>query len=106
MYMCYLCLFYIRINGGLYMTEEEYKEWYKSCEFINNYSQFYSFNDFLEYHVLLYKLFKKMDKRTRRLYQWYIFAGDMNYSQKNAIWDFLNDNIPLSTLKLFSHVKR
>lgn len=72
------------------MTQEEYKNWYASCEFIQKEMQFYSFQDFVEEAFGIKRLYQKLDNRTKKLYQWYVFANHIGYAQKCLIWNFLN----------------
>ena len=69
----------------------DYSEWYASCDFIDNNMKFYSFKEFLKDRRVIKRLFKSMDYRTKKLYQWYINAGQYSYKVKCIIWDYLND---------------
>lgn len=75
------------------MEDKEYKEWYESVDFIQDYMQFYSIEDFLKNSTIIKSMYLSMRRQTQKLYQWYIFSGRLNYKQKAAIWDYINDNI-------------
>lgn len=92
------------------ISPEEYKKWYSSCEFIQEELQFYSFQDFVEEAFRIKKIFQKIDDRTKKLYQWYVFANHIGYSHKCLIWNFLNnyntyDDL-LSNIKISNRTKK
>lgn len=70
----------------------EDKDWYISCEFISKEMQFYCYNDFVSQCIVLKRLYKKQDFRTKKLYKWYVYASFMKYSQKCLVWEYLNDD--------------
>lgn len=75
------------------MTSKQYKEWYESVDFIQNNMQFYSVDDFLHHSVAIKSMYNAMDRRTKKMYQWYLFANYLNYNQKCLIWDYINNVI-------------
>ena len=72
------------------MTNEEYKLWYESVDFIQDFMQFYSFNDFVEHSLKIKSFYLGLPRQARKLYQWYVFAGSLSYSHKQVVWDFVN----------------
>lgn len=72
------------------MTREEYDEWYKGVGFIQKEMQFYSYADFVREAFMIKYLYSRLEQRTKKLYQWYVFANHISYNQKCVIWNFLN----------------
>ena len=73
------------------MSDNDYKDWYESVDFIQNEMQFYSFQDFYKNALAIKRLFNTMERHGKKLYQWYLYASlSVNYNQKNLIWDYLN----------------
>lgn len=90
------------------MTKEEYESWFKSVDFIQDEMQFYSFPDFVEQANAFKRGYNMMDTRTKKLYQWYVFASSVNYQQKCMIWDFLNFRCGIHVLlkEMRTHCKK
>lgn len=84
------------------MTKKEYEEWYEDVDFIQKEMQFYSLEDFISTARYYKDMYKQMNRHAKKLYQWYVYANcNINYNQKNIIWDFLNGFI---TLPEFTHL--
>ena len=67
---------------------------FSDCEFINQYMKYYTFYDFCDDREMIKFLFQGLDHNVKRFYLWYVYANiHMNETYKNAIWDYLNDNI-------------
>lgn len=67
--------------------------WYKNCEFIHDYMQFYSYQDFIEHRKEIVEVFTELDSTYRLMYQWYIWANpNINNKQKEIIWDVMCKN--------------
>lgn len=78
------------------MTKKEYEDWYEGVEFIQKEMQFYSIEDFLITANYYKDMFLLMDRKKKKLYQWYVFANcNLNYNEKALVWDFLNGFIIL-----------
>lgn len=87
------------------MSKEEMEQWFKSCEFIENYMKFYSFKDFYENKERLRKIYLAKDIRTKKLYKWYVYSSLMSYRLKCAIWDYLNENMSDIDLEKYLNMK-
>lgn len=73
------------------MKNKEQNKWYKNCEFIHDYMQFYSYEDFIENKDFIISIFQKMDSTYKLMYQWYIWANpNIREDKKELIWDILN----------------
>jgi len=71
--------------------EYNLKEWYEQVDFIQDNMQFYSYSDFRHNAMAIRRLFLKMKRQGKKLYQWYVFANtNINQEQKRKVWDFLN----------------
>lgn len=67
---------------------------FSDCEFINQYMKYYTFYDFCDDREMIKSLFEGLDNNAKRFYLWYVYANiHTNETYKNAIWDYLNDNI-------------
>lgn len=75
------------------LTKSEYYEWYKSCDFIEKQMQFYSYQDFILNKEEIKFWFNHINWKTKKLYQWYVFASPLHYTQKTEIWNILNNEI-------------
>lgn len=79
--------------------EIEYKEWYEQVDFIQDNMQFYSYSDFMHNAKALRRLYRRMKRQGKKLYQWYVFANtNINFERKRKIWDFLNDLLPIERM--------
>ena len=70
----------------------------KLMDFIDKEMDFYSYENFLENAAPLKRLFAAVDSRTKKLYRWYVYSRNIGYSQKNKIWEYLNNDIGLAAL--------
>lgn len=69
-------------------------KWYKNCEFIHDYMQFYSYQDFMIHKEAIIDVFITLDSTYRLMYQWYIWANpNITNKQKEIIWDILCRNV-------------
>ena len=76
---------------------------------IENEMDFYSYEDFYKCAEPLKKMYNKYcenDYRTKKLYCWYVYSREIKYSQKNRIWDYLNNDISLGELMEYEMSKR
>lgn len=73
----------------------------KLLNFIECEMDFYSYQDFYQQAEPLKKLFDRVDIRTKKLYKYYVYSRDIKYSQKNRIWDYLNNDISLGALMTY-----
>ena len=79
------------------MSKEDI-EWYKSFKICDEYMRFYSYKEFCD-NARTYKIkYESTDIRTKKLYKMFIYSGLLRYDQKNAVWDFLNDDIDATAL--------
>ena len=72
------------------MTEQEYKLWYESVDFIQDFMQFYSFNDFVDRCLKIKSIYLGLPRQGQKLYQWYVFSGSLSYKHKRIVWDYIN----------------
>lgn len=71
----------------------------KIVSYIEKEMDFYSYEDFYLNAKAIKKLYEALEHRTNKLiYKWYIYSRDINYSQKNRIWDYLNNDKSLGDL--------
>ena len=64
---------------------------FSECEFIRTEMWFYTYNDFCECRQALKRLYRNLNKISKRVYMYYVYANThMEYKYKNAIWDYLN----------------
>ena len=82
------------------MTEKEYKEWYKTCIYIEYEMSIADFRDFLKNAPAIKNLYEQLELAQKRMYKWYVYANIcMKLKQKDAIWQYLNGFIYYSDLK-------
>lgn len=87
------------------MTKNQMEDWYSDCDFITKCMQFYSFSDFQIGAIFFKSNFDEMEVRTKKLYQWYIYANvHIGMNQKNLIWDYLNGYKSYQDL-IFNNIK-
>ena len=82
------------------MSDSEYKDWYRTCIYIEYEMSIIDFNDFIKNAYATRNLYKQLKIPQQRMYKWYVYANiDMTTKQKNAVWRFLNNEIFYSDLK-------
>lgn len=82
------------------MNKEEYESWYKSCQFIREEMQFYSWEDFITQAQSFKMLYRSTTPLIKQLYKWYIMASpNMSLKRKQLIWDYLNDYKTLKSIQ-------
>lgn len=75
------------------MKEEDYLE----CNYINYEMKFYGFEDFIKSATYIKKQYSNL--KNKIFYKWFVYAQPINQRQKNAIWEYLNEDITLEELK-------
>ena len=84
------------------MMEEEFKQWYRTCIYIEYEMSIIDFKDFMKNAIAIKNLYQQLKIPQQRMYKWYVYANiDMKLKQKDAIWRFLNNEIFYSDLKNF-----
>jgi len=84
------------------------KELDEILSLINKEMDFYSYEDFYNNAKELKNMYHKYcdnNYRTQKLYCWYVYSRDIKYSQKNRIWEFLNNDISLGDLMKYEQDK-
>lgn len=74
------------------MTEADYKE----CRFIDVEMRFSTFEEFLEDAAAIKRLYGILNHKL--FYMWYVYAHLFSLNRKNAIWEYLNDDITYEKL--------
>lgn len=77
------------------MTESDYRE----CVFIDIEMRFITFDDFVEDARAIKRLYKALNHKL--FYKWYVYSHMMSVGRKNAIWQYLNDDITYEKLTTF-----
>lgn len=77
------------------MTESEYKE----CVFVDIEMRFFTFDDFVRDAKAIKRLYKVL--RHPIFYKWYVYSHMISVSRKNAIWQYLNDDIDYEKLTTY-----
>lgn len=73
------------------MSKEEYEQWYKSCKFIRQELQFYSWEDFITQAESFKILYASTTPLIKQLYKWYVMANpNVSFKRKCGIWDYIN----------------
>lgn len=74
------------------MTETEYKE----CRFIDIEMRFNTFEEFVADAGAIKRLYSALNHKL--FYKWYVYAHLFSTTRKNAIWEYLNDDLPYEKL--------
>lgn len=74
------------------MTENEYQE----CRFIDLEMRFTTFEEFVSDAGAIKRLYCNL--KNKLFYKWYVYAHLFSTSRKNAIWEYLNDDITYEKL--------
>ena len=74
------------------MTETDYKE----CRFIDIEMRFNTFEEFVEDAGAIKRLYGALNHKL--FYKWYVYAHLFSTKRKNAIWEYLNDDISYEKL--------
>lgn len=74
------------------MTESEYRE----CRFIDIEMRFIAFEDFVKDAPAIKRLYRALNHKI--FYKWYVYSHMISVSRKNAIWQYLNDDIDYEKL--------
>lgn len=77
------------------MTENDYME----CKFIDIEMRFNTFESFLQDARAIKRLYKTLNHKL--FYQWYVYSHLFSISRKNAIWQYLNDDITYEKLTTY-----
>ena len=85
------------------MSENDFKE----CAFIYREMRFFTFQEFYENCEAIKWLYKRcLGKLGKMFYRWYVYANiHTTTTQKNKIWDYLNDYVEKPTLSLYRDKK-
>lgn len=75
------------------MTESDYKE----CVFIDTEMRFSTFEEFVKDAKAIKRLYNNNLKH-KMFYMWYIYSHLFSTKRKNAIWEYLNDDITYEKL--------
>lgn len=63
----------------------------ETCEFIEEYLRFVTYNDFCKNCKAIKFYFQQLDEKSKRFYKWYVYANVfIDEGRKNLIWHFLN----------------
>lgn len=72
---------------------------FSACKFIEEHMQFYTYYDFCDNCQAIRRLYNKLEDAARIFYHYYVYANThMDLYYKNAIWDFLNDDMDVQGL--------
>lgn len=74
------------------MTETDYKE----CRFIDIEMRFNTFEEFVRDAGAIKRLYGALNHKL--FYKWYVYAHLFSTKRKNAIWEYLNEDIPYEKL--------
>lgn len=77
------------------MTENDYME----CKFIDIELRFNTFESFMEDAIAIKRLYKALNHKI--FYKWYVYSHLFSVARKNAIWQYLNDDITYEKLTTF-----
>ena len=83
------------------MKEVDFTE----CEYINIYMRFVTYKQFCDQCYLIKFFYNSLSTNGKRFFKWYLYAQiNINGAQKDAIWNFLNDELAYE--KLAKYKKR
>lgn len=74
------------------MTEKDYME----CKYIDIEMRFNTFDSFVEDAGAIKRMYKALNHKI--FYKWYIYSHLFSVRRKNAIWQYLNDDITYEKL--------
>ena len=74
------------------MTETDYKE----CRFIDIEMRFNTFEEFVRDAGAIKRLYGALNHKL--FYKWYVYSHLFSTIRKNAIWEYLNDDIDYEKL--------